>query len=196
MIRNNLMLSTEALDIPEAIDFDGTNDYLSRSSDLVGNADGKAFTFSAWVWIDSAANGGQWVITNENQRFYLSYANGGTTDIVLIANNTANSAVLQFDATSGFADKSFNHILISVDLTSSANRAVYINGAPFAVSWTHYANDSIDFTRAGWGVGARQDGVTAKMKGRLSHLFLAYEYIDLSIESNRRIFITADRKPA
>ena len=32
--------------VADAIDFDGANDYLSRSSDLVGNTDGKTFTFS------------------------------------------------------------------------------------------------------------------------------------------------------
>ena len=37
-------------DTPEGVSFDGTNDYLSRSSDLTGNADGKTFTFSAWVY--------------------------------------------------------------------------------------------------------------------------------------------------
>ena len=36
--------------LPEAVSLDGTNDYLSRSSDLTGNADGKTFTFSCWFY--------------------------------------------------------------------------------------------------------------------------------------------------
>ena len=32
--------------MPEGVDFDGVNDYLSRSTDLVGNVDSKTFTFS------------------------------------------------------------------------------------------------------------------------------------------------------
>jgi hypothetical protein len=42
---------------PVGIDFDGTNDSLSRSSDLTGNADGKTFTFSAWVYRGEDATG-------------------------------------------------------------------------------------------------------------------------------------------
>lgn len=36
--------------IPESVDLDGVNDYLSRSSDFVGNTDSKTFTFSCWVY--------------------------------------------------------------------------------------------------------------------------------------------------
>jgi hypothetical protein len=47
MHRRSLMQkSAGGGDLPVGVDFDGTNDYLSRSSDLVGNADGKTFTFS------------------------------------------------------------------------------------------------------------------------------------------------------
>ena len=35
---------------PEGVDFDGVNDYLSRSSDLVGNVNSKTFTFSCWFY--------------------------------------------------------------------------------------------------------------------------------------------------
>ena len=43
----NYSLTNGASGVADAIDFDGVTDYLSRSSDLVGNADGKTFTFSA-----------------------------------------------------------------------------------------------------------------------------------------------------
>lgn len=42
---------------------------------------------------------------------------------------------------------------------------------------------------------ASGDGYGA-FAGRLAHVFLDYTYRDLSIEANRRLFITADRKPA
>ena len=42
---------------PEAVSFDGTNDYLSRSSDMTGNADGKTCTFSCWVYRTSDSFG-------------------------------------------------------------------------------------------------------------------------------------------
>ncbi len=39
---------------PEAVSFDGVTDYMSRSSDFVGNTDSKTFTFSCWVYITKA----------------------------------------------------------------------------------------------------------------------------------------------
>ena len=44
-------------DKPEGVSFDGSSDYLSRSSDLTGNADGKTFTFSAWVYLGHTGSG-------------------------------------------------------------------------------------------------------------------------------------------
>ena len=35
---------------PEAVSFDGSSDWLSRSSDLTGNTDGGIFTFSFFVY--------------------------------------------------------------------------------------------------------------------------------------------------
>ena len=46
----------QVTEVPEAVDFDGVEDYLSRSEDLVGNSDGKTFTFSSWVYIDEEAS--------------------------------------------------------------------------------------------------------------------------------------------
>jgi len=42
----------------EAVDFDGTNDYLRRTSDLTGNTDGKTFTFSFWSRISAGIHFG------------------------------------------------------------------------------------------------------------------------------------------
>ena len=39
---------------PNAVKFDGANDYLTRGADLTGIADGTAGLFSAWVRLDDA----------------------------------------------------------------------------------------------------------------------------------------------
>lgn len=177
--------------VADAIDFDGTNDYLSRSSDLVGNTDGKTFTFSAWVW---AAGTVTQTIYASSTKFVIE-TNGKT---ISCRGYTAGGAeILNFstNSSSGGANETFSHILISVDLTSTANRHVYVNDIAVPVSWTTYSNSIIDFSDAGHTIAAAIGGA-AKLKGRVADIFFDKTYRDLSVEANRRLFITADRKPA
>lgn len=171
----------------EAIDLDGTNDYLSRASDFTGNADGKTFTFSAWVWNTSSAQGDFYKsssrfridITNSNLR--ITGQDSGANPILIYTSANFKSQV---------EIGTFYHVLMSIDLTNASNRHVYINDVAITGgSFGTYTNANIDFTNTAHGIGEN-------FKGRLSHLYLDYTYRDLSVEANRRLFITADRKPA
>ena len=176
--------------VADAIDFDGTNDYLSRSSDLVGNTDGKTFTFSAWVWLGETPTA--YVMQNDSGRFYIQVSQ---TQISVSADNTSGTNVLRCQSILVNPPKNtFLHILVSVDLSDTAKRFVYVNDTIVSPTWTTYANSAIDFTATAWGCSAASGG-GSNFKGRLSHIFLDYTYRDLSIEANRRLFITADRKP-
>lgn len=175
---------------PVGIDFDGTNDYLSRSSDLVGNADGKTFTFSAWVY------------PAETGDIYCYYSDAsGTQRVGIITNNTGgvsitcrNSSgtnILVASTTEVVPLNTFTHILVSVDLASTGNRAVYINDQAASVTWTTYTNDSINFSVSRHAIGAVSTSGFGR-KCRLAGVYLDYTYRDLSVESNRRDFIDAD----
>lgn len=191
-------------DVAGAIDFDGANDYLSRSTDLVGNVDGKTFTFSAWVWrgdtaLDPFLASGA---SSANARVWFATVNGG---IVIYLRNSSDTNLLVANvdpASPGSKDlNTFVHVLISVDISNTSLRSAYINDAPASVTWTTYTNGIIDFTLPNWYVGGcvgDVDGTTTnkRFSGRLSNLYLDYTYRDLSVEANRRLFITADRKPA
>lgn len=180
----------------EAIDFDGTNDYLSRASDLTGNADGKTFTFSAWLWLDSIAAGGQIIFGDVNSYLGVNVASSGINNFTLLFNNASNVAACRVTINDVLAEKSWTHFLLSVDLTNTSNRSMYVNGNLVAATFTHYVNDNIDFTRTTFGIGNRGDGGSSKIKSRLAHVFLDYTYRDLSVTANRRLFVTADLKPA
>ncbi|MGZ3773305.1 MAG: LamG-like jellyroll fold domain-containing protein [Pseudobdellovibrionaceae bacterium] len=176
----------------DAIDFDGANDYLSRASDFAGNVNSKTFTFSAWVWLNSTGSP-LIVYSNLNTYFYIAvstnflYIEGKYTD--------GTSLLLATTSAGGIGIKTFNHILISVDLANTANRAVYINDVLQTTTWTNYNTlYPINFSRAGHGVGGTNTG-SFNFPGRLAHVYLDYTYRDLSNSTNRRLFITADRKP-
>ena len=182
--------------VADAIDFDGATDYLSRSSDLIGNADGKTFTFSAWVW--AGATSGSAIYSSNRNDIVVDVA-GTACGLSIFFRSTAgtNICVVQQAAAGAGAipRNTYFHLLLSVDLTSTVNRHIYINDVSLtSATWSIYLNQDIDFTTPNHEIAGRVS--LTKLGARLAHVFLDYTYRDLSIEANRRLFITADRKPA
>tara|TARA_R110000782_G_scaffold3228_2_gene11917 strand:+ start:9096 stop:11237 length:2142 start_codon:yes stop_codon:yes gene_type:complete len=175
---------------PVGVDFDGTNDYLSRSSDLVGNADGKTFTFSCWFYLDPAAlNTNTYKIYDVGGGFFrISIANG---NFVVQGTNGISQSV-RFDSTSDVAFATWTHVLISVDLTNSSNRYVYMNDQTFSGGYVAYANQVIGFAKSTHKIGRSDSTAGEYWDGRLAGVYLDYTYRDLSVEANRRLFIDAD----
>lgn len=182
--------SGSSLVAPEGTEFDGVTDYLSRSTDLVGNVDSKTFTFSCWVYVDGSGNVRVFSSKNGTYRNSLVFNNGS---LVFTGKNTVGTSVL--NVTTPISINTFIHYIISCDLSSTAKRYVYINDINTTSTWAIYLNQSIKFTAESHVISADEIGVVASVKGRLSNLFLDYTYRDLSIEANRRLFITADGKP-
>lgn len=181
----------------EAIDFDGTNDYLIRSTDLTGNTDGKTFTFSAWVWSD--VSGLSYIYTTDNTSDSRVQTWISTTQVGLYMKNPSGVVVLNASATvpnNNPPKNTWIHVLWSIDLTSTSNRSCYINDVlQSTVSWDAYSNDLIDFTQTNHNIagGPVLGGYT---KARLSNVYLDKTYRDMSVTANRRLFVTADLKPA
>ena len=182
---------------PEAIDFDGTNDYLIRSGDLTGNTDGKTFTFSAWVWSD--VSGLSYIYTTDNTSDSRVQTWISTTQVGLYMKNPSGVVVLNASATvpnNNPPKNTWIHVLWSIDLASTSNRSCYINDVlQSTVSWDAYSNDLIDFTQTNHNIagGPVLGGYT---KARLSNVYLDKTYRDMSVTANRRLFVTADLKPA
>lgn len=177
---------------PIGIDFDGTNDYLAKTSDLTNNADGKTFTFSVWFYQDNDTTGYLYEINTGSGYSFEILNNGGG---ILIRGKTAGGTeILRAEENVGqkYANQTFYHLLISIDMADSANRHIYLNDEPYgSVQWTTYTDGAINFTAPNHGIGARAAG-TAGQKGRLAGVYLDYTYRDLSTTSNRRLFIDAD----
>jgi hypothetical protein len=185
LLSNNAVTATAA----EAVDFDGTNDYLSRSTDLTGNADGKTFTFSCWLWRGEIGSNQAIYQSVDSQYGLYIYPNTSNT-LSILGYNSSNTQILNATVTVPFqVGFTFFNILISIDMANTANRAVYINDVAATVTWTTYTNAAINFTCPNHTVGQ-------SLKGRLSNVFLDYTYRDLSVTANRRLFVTADLKPA
>lgn len=182
-----------AVEIPGAIDFDGANDYLSRSSDLVGNADGKTFTFSAWVY-KKLPDSFVYIVANTSLRFQVLLQSDG---IQFREYNASGTEILNAQTAAGveLPASTWCHILFSVDLSSTTKRRFFIDDREVSLTYLTYTNDDVDFTQGNWAVGADVNN-TWPAEIRLAHVYLDHTYRDLSIEANRRLFITDDLKPA
>jgi len=182
----------------EAVDFDGTNDYLSRSTDLTGNTDNKTFTFSAWVWSSSTSTSATTIYSAYDPssvftRFEIGL-NGN--QVRVLGYNTSNSLVLQASGTLLGISKAntFYHVLFSMDMANTSNRYIYVNDVSVLDSVAAYENLNIGFATSTHYVGALAG--TPTLGARFSNVYFDKTYRDLSVTANRRLFITADLKPA
>ena len=180
-------------DVPEGVSFDGSTDYLSRSGSLYTST--KTVTLSGWLYKPKG---------NHNTILFDARDNGYNSSVIscyLGSNNTLsinfwstfNSGSYVFYANiSNIPDETFINVLLSFDGVNNL-KYLYINEKSYPCTlFTNrdVATNLVDFSY----IGRTTTGLYAK--GRLSHLFLDYTYRDLSIVANRRLFITADGKPA
>lgn len=187
-----------------AVDFDGVNDNLSRTSDLVGNVDGKTFTFSVWFYIidgtvqntfyeshnaaDFSYFYGLQVKLNSNGQFAFECFSSGNTGVL-------NGSFYDEANSSTKYEDGFYHLLASVDMADQAGSLAYLNDMPLSAAWATFTDASIGFQRDEHRVADENDGQNT-LTGRLAHLYLDHTWRDLSIEANRRLFITEDGKPS
>ena len=178
--------------LSEGVSFDGTTDYLSRDTDLVDNTDSKTFTFSCWVYGVPYDNGLVYQITDGDNFCQISYY-GDTQILHMLFSNSAGDYVFKIFI-KNTAPYVWNNIIVSCDMDNGYS--TYLNDiVPEVEESTFTTGETIDFTMDYHTVGSKHDN-SYPLKGRLAHFFLDYTYRDLSIEDNRRLFITADGKPA
>ena len=181
----------------EGVSFDGSSDYLSRSSDLVGNADGKTFTFSCWIYRTRLADETVYQIKTALGDFLIRLRNTSSFYIQIFGDDsTGTTRLYGHTGSSGGAVNQWMHLLISINLGNTSQRHIYLDDVAITPTWDSYDTFAdIDFTAQNHNIGRDSTG-TNSFKGRLSNLYLDYTYRDLSVEANRRLFITDDLKPA
>lgn len=199
------MFASEATALTvDAADFDGTNDYLSRATDFTGAADSKKGILSFWHrgdvnpsvahvlfagqtsgalshiecdWVDGSTYGfgvGQ---------FYYIFGNSDTGPAVALEIRTASS----------FASGSWRHVLCSWDLATAGARHLYVTDSSSLTVITFVDLLLQHSNSPNWFVGDTSGG---RMDGGLAELYFAPgEYLDFSVASNRRKFITSVGKP-
>lgn len=179
-----------------AVNFDGTNDWLTRDAGLTGAADSKLLTFSAWLQ-PTAAGGriliGSPTLASATERTRIGISAGSKFFIGGTLADSSTLGLLVLSVTS-IVSAGWFHVIGSFDMADTGKRHLYLNDVD-DLSVTTYTDAAVDFTYADWSVGAVPNGNT-KFTGDVADLmFWPGVYTDFSVEANRRLFIDASGKP-
>ena len=175
--------------------FDGSTTYLKRGGGLTGAADSKSITVSCWLKVEPNAGCFIYEATTALNGTAQRTGFGVSSSVFFVQGfNAAGSVILDQRSINITPEGRWVHVLASFDLSTVGRRHLYVDDVSDNNSLT-FTNDTIDFTMADWGIGATPGG-TGKFPGAMGDLWVAPGvYIDLSVEANRRKFITADRRP-
>jgi len=178
---------------PNAVTFNGTNNYLNHTSALTGAVDSKTITGSLWIKRNGGLGGSYNLFHSANgpTKFRITFDTGDRLRI--LGNNSAGALILNYTSTSTITDTNWHHILFSIDLSNPANRHVYIDDAIETGTWGTYTDDLINLTGTVTNIG--WNGASL-FPGDMADIWFNYgTYIDLSVAGNRRIFIDASGNP-
>ncbi|MZH02997.1 MAG: LamG domain-containing protein [Nitrospinae bacterium] len=183
---------TGATTIP-AVAFDGVNDYLFINDATLGQSDGKSFLISFWIKMDD--NGvTEDIYFTSTSKFFAKRDFTNKLEIKFRDSNGSDAyAGLSNNATFTIAG-GLHHVLIAADFANSVIQ-VYIDDVEDTMTdITAVNNRTVKFKDSSFAIGAQTSGV-GKLNGQLAHFYLAEEYLDISILSNRRKFIDAIGNP-
>jgi len=185
--------SNAPLLIADSATFDGSNDNMLRGADLSGNADSKTGIFSAWV--KNAASATQYdILTNTGSKLLILYDGTAALDkFQLIARNAAATIILNIETSATIGAGTWYHLLASWDLATTTAH-LYVTDVSNKIETT-VTNDTIDYTVADWAVGSNTASGT-RYDGDMAEMYFAPgQYLDFSLVTNRRKFISASGKP-
>ena len=180
---------------PLAADFDGTNDSMARGAALTGIANSYTGILSFWLRLDGGDGASQMVCQTGPDDYIQILRNASNKMRVTLQNG--GSGVYIFETVSTYtASATWRHFLASWDSTGGGTSHLYVNDVSdkTVISGSTGAiitlGSSTNFYICIDTIAGR------RVNGALTELYFApAQYLDFSIESNRRKFISSDGKP-
>ena len=181
-----------------ATDFDGSATYLTRGAALTGASDSSQGIMSFWHRID-AGNGTfrKFLENNESSFCFLNSTNKFLFNLF----NSSGTISFSFETGNAYtASATWRHVLASWNTNFSSGNKVYhlyIND----VSDAALVSDSgaafnVDYTSLEWYIGSNSAPPAQVVNGCLAEYYFAPgQFLDFSVEANRRKFISALGKP-
>ncbi len=179
----------------QGVRFDGTNDELLRGADLTGNADGKEFTLSCWINIlgnDLAIMG---ILNSLVNSFSFHRHIDDKIRVQAFDNGTATWLTATDRLFNSTTNTGWHHVLIALNAVTPIGQ-FYMDDAVEPTTDIDAPNDRlINFTVTEWSVGGEAAGAGFILDAELADLWFDLNYMDISVESNRRKFIDGAGKP-
>jgi hypothetical protein len=177
-----------------SVNFDGTNDYLTRGADLTGLSDGKAGTVSMWLDFTGGDSATQIILGTVGATLRFTVFRSAGNQLTVRGRNTSGTNVLQIrSAGTIVAATGWVNLLASFDLAATVGH-LYINDANDLEGGATLTNDNIDFTEGNFSVGGTEAG-GSKCSMDCADFWFNNTYLDLSVEANRRKFIDSSGDP-
>ena len=186
-----------SLDPPEigvnAVNFDGTNDYLNRGAGLTGAVDAKTAIMSLWV-LKGVDDDEIWSIGTAPERI-VHRVNAANLHIFKFMNAAAATIWTgRINTTLTIAD-GWTHVLIALNSASEV-RTVHLNDVLATITFEEFLADGvIDFTTTDIFIGRQGTQDSGRWNGDLAEFYLTNEFLDMTVVANRRKFISANGKP-
>lgn len=167
-----------------AVDFDGTNDYMTKAS-LTGAADSKKGIFSFRGRLDGGDGTDRQLMQFLN---FVEFTMRTTNKLQLLALDAASATAIDVTTNATFtASANWFHILASWDLAVPVLH-LYVNDASASLATNTVVNKTIKWTSTNCTIGARSNG-TQKWNGCMCEFYFNIgDYLDLTVEANRRLF--------
>jgi len=178
------VLSSQAPFAAVACDFASSAGF-SKSADFTGDADGKQGIFSFWIRATSIS-GNSPLLANGNGRIALGYSGAA---LHIYGADSSDNQRLGIDTATNLPLNQWNHVICAWDLNVNFARA-YMNDVRISNGFEFANNATLDMAGSGWTLAQ------VSFAGCLSEVYFApNQFLDISVEANRRKFISADFKP-
>lgn len=190
----------------DAADF--RDNIVRRGSRLTGAVDGSCGIISLWLRIDGTPTGpsaNKSAIFPDAQNCFSfgkiepTLGHNANQFVLQLKGPWPASVLLQLYSATAYLNGTgeWRHLLFSWKLPTG-DAKVYVNDVLDTLV-ARLTNGIADYTDNDWGVGCNPPGGggTDRLRGAMAELYVNIsEYLDLSVEENRRKFITVDGKPA
>ena len=184
-----------------SVHFDGAGDYLMRGGGLTGAADNKVGLFSWWINMKDGDGTDRELIAGTQTKFHCQIRASNEIWVNLV--DTVPSANIWFVKSGDTFEEAdgWKHFLCSLNAATSTgymyiSDAGTVNDVADTMSAESYSDQVGDWTIADWSInsGVTYPGQTG-INADIAELYFTNEFLDLSVEANRRKFIGANGRP-
>lgn len=175
-----------------------SSDFINRSGGISGASDNKLLLLSHWVKCDTKSSNGR-IINQGGDIYILHKVLTGTQNFQFLIYNTSGIVINCYWSSTSLSTDTWYHFLFSVDMSDSGKRFLYINDTDYtsSITWAIYNNVNFEWsdTSGTISIGGNPGQIYHTFYGCLSEFYMTNEYLDISVEANRRKFINDSGAP-